>query len=213
MVQQARVIKRPDAAAVPLAPESAQFDRARVLRRAFVEASERAEQITARAERHARQLVRDAEEAAAAARRVAIEEGRASGYAEALARLDVIDRLEAESDRRALERSIEMARLLAERLIGRELASDPSAVVDLASQVLSEVRGAHQITLHVHPDDAAALSEHFDQSQTGVAVVSDATCARGDFRVVTDVGSIDAELGDRLDLLAAKLAHALRKGA
>lgn len=212
MVKLARVIKGPDAATVPLAPEPVPFDRARVLRRALVEASERAEQVTARAERHAQQLVRDAEEAAAAARRVAIEEGRALGYAEALARLDVIGRLEAEGDQRGLERSIEMARLLAERLIGRALVSDPGTVADLASQVLSEVRGAHRITLHVHPNDAAVLSEQLGQSLTGVSVVSDATCRRGGFRAVTDVGSIDAELGDRLDLLAAKLAQALRKG-
>jgi len=210
MIEPAKGIKGP--AASESVPSTTQQDapRAQVLRRVLVEASERAEQVLAEAELRARQLVSDAERRADDVRRVAVEEGRAQGHAEALARLNVVARLEAEADQRALERSVEMARILAERLIGVALTIDDVAVSGLATQVLSEVRGAHRIELHVHPADVAVL-ERANLPASGLAIVADSTCARGDFRAVTDVGTIDAKLGERLDLLAVKLAEVVRK--
>lgn len=210
MIKPAKVIKGPSAAAAePLVQEPR--DRARVLRRALVEASERAESVLAQAEQRARELTREAERAASNLRSSAADEGRARGYAEALARLALVGRLEAEADERGLERTIEIARILAERLIGTALTTDPSVVAGLAAQVLTEVRGARQAKLYVHPADESSLREQVDAS--GLSIVADPACGRGDFRVVTDVGTIDAKLGERLDLLVVKLSDALRKGA
>jgi flagellar biosynthesis/type III secretory pathway protein FliH len=214
MIKQATVIKASGAStAVPLVPAQAPSDQARVLRKTLVDASERAEQVLANAEQRARELLRDAERDVSTLRLRAEDEGRARGYAEALSRLALVTRLEVEADQRGLERSIEIARILAERLIGGALTTDPSTVAGLASQVLTEVRGARQVELHVHPADVASLQEHQGRGLAGLSIVADATCARGDFRAVTDVGTIEAKLGDRLDLLTAKLAEALRKGA
>jgi flagellar biosynthesis/type III secretory pathway protein FliH len=214
MIKQAKVIKGPAASAVvPLAPARDPSHRARVLRKVMVDASERAAQVLASAQQRAHETMRQAEQAASTLRHGAVDEGRARGYAEGLARLALVSRLEAEVDQRGLERSIEMARILAERLIGGALMTEPSVVAGLASQVLTEVRGARQIKLYVHPDHVSALQVHLGQVLAGLSIVADATCGRGDFRAVTDVGTIDAKLGDRLDLLSAKLAEALRKGA
>lgn len=214
MIKPAKVIKAPvEAAVTAVAHEPASADRARVLRRVLVDASERAAEVVATAEQRARELTQEAERTAAALQLSAAEEGRARGYAEVLTRLALVARLEAEVDRRGLERSIEMARILAERLIGAALVSDPATVAGLASQALAEVRGARQVKLHANPSDVPALEEHLARELAGLAIVADATCARGDFRVVTDVGTIDAQLGARLDLLTAKLAEVLRKGA
>lgn len=211
MIKPAKVIKAPAATeSVPVAPTAVTAARANVLRRVLVEASERAEQVLSEAEQRARQLVSDAERSAGDVRRVAVEEGRAQGYAEALARLNIVARLEAEADQRGLDRSVEMARILAERLIGAAVRVDDSAVVGLATRVLTEVRGAHRIELRVHPADVAAL-ERASLPASGLEIVADDSCGRGDFRAVTDVGTIDAKLGERLDLLAVKLAEALRK--
>lgn len=214
MIKQAKVIRAPaEAAVVPLTDVRASADRARVLRKVLADASERAAQVLATAQQRALALTQEAERTAAALRLSAADEGRAQGYAEGLARLALVSRLEAEADQRGLERSVEMARILAERLIGDALASDPVAVAGLAAQALAEVRGARQVKLHANPGDVRALEEHLVGKLAGLSIVADATCGRGDFRVVTDVGTIDANLGVRLDLLSAKLADVLRKGA
>jgi flagellar biosynthesis/type III secretory pathway protein FliH len=81
--------------------------------------------------------------------------------------------------------------------------------------VLSEVRGARRIELHVNPADLVVLEAQLSKPSAldGLTFVANAACGRGNFRVVTDVGTMDAEVGERLDLLAAKLADTLRKGA
>lgn len=214
MIKNAKVIKAPAAAAaVPLAAAEGASDRASVLRKVLVEASERAEQVIARAEQRAQELMRDAERARAALLLAARDEGRAAGYADALARLALVARLEAAEDERGLQRSIEIAKILAERLIGGAIATDQATLASLATQVLAEVRGARRIELHVHPADVAVLQEHLAGVLAGLHLVGDSTCARGDFRAVTDIGTIDAKLGNRLDILAAKLSEVLRKDA
>jgi flagellar biosynthesis/type III secretory pathway protein FliH len=214
VIKQAKIIKAPAASAVAtLVHVQHPPKRAQVLRKALVDASERAAQVLAIAQQGARELTRDAEQAASTLRQRAVDEGRAQGYAEGLSRLALVSRLEAEADQRGLERSIEMARILAERLIGGALTTEPSVVAGLASQVLSEVRGARQVKLYVHPDNLAGLRVHLGEVLAGLSIEADATCGRGDFRAVTDVGTIDAKLDDRLDLLTARLAQALRKGA
>lgn len=213
MIVRAKVLKSPYGATVDaLAPTDASPRRARVVRKAIVDASERAAAIVAEATERAARVVAEAEQAAATLRRTAMDEGRAQGYAEVLARVDVVARLEADVDARSMARNVEMARILAERLIGTAVTLEPLAVVDLASQVLAEVRGARQLQLHTHPEDVATLTNALG-AVPGLSVVPNAGCGRGDFRVVTDVGSIEAKLGERLDLLASKLAEALRKGA
>lgn len=216
MIHRAKVLKAPDAStALPLARVHSPSHRARVVRRALVDAEQRAEELLLRVQNEALAVRQAAESGAAALRKAAADEGRAQGYAEVLARFAALARLEATTDERGLARSIEIARVLAERLIGASIAADESTIVALAAQVLSEVRGARRIELHVHPTDLAVLETHLGKPSAleGLKLVANAACERGNFRVVTDVGTMDAEVGERLDLLAAKLAETLRKGA
>lgn len=216
MIHRAKVVK--GASAVPLvAPgesEGMVSHRARVVRHVVVEAERRAQELLTTAEEHVRALVERAEREASAQREQAIEEGRARGYGEVLSRFAALQRIEAAADERGLSRSVELARLLAERLIGASIAVDDDTVTALATQVLSEVRGARQITLYANPNDVTVLQAHTQGSGVlhGLRLVADETCERGNFRVSTDVGTMQANIGVRLDLLTAKLAEALRKG-
>ncbi len=184
------------------------------MRRALVEAEERADVLLAESRKQARELTLEAERVATALREKATEEGRARGYAEVLSRFASLNRLEAETDERGLARSVEMARILAERLIGASIAADEATVAALAGQVLSEVRGARQVKLNAHPADVAVLEEHLGPTGVlhGLTVVADATCSRGSFRIATDVGTMDAQIGERLDLLTVTLGETLRRG-
>ena len=64
---------------------------------------------------------------------------------------------EADFDERNLDRAVELARLLAERLLGEALAIDPARVAALARAALAEARGARRAVIAAHPDDAAEL--------------------------------------------------------
>lgn len=112
---------------------------------------------------------------------------------------------------RVLERAeadiTQIARLLAERIIGEELALDPGKLVLMARQALREVGGATQVKILAAPGAVEELRHEMSQFEFSRAVrieiVSDASLGPGDLRLETDVGSIDARVGTQLTHLAA----------
>ena len=165
------------------------------------DARARAEAILAEA--NARALV-----AADEARAVAREEALAQGAAQWLA----LRQKEGARIERHEERAIELAVILAERLLGTALDLDPSRIASMAHGVLAEARGARRATIDAHPLDAAALRQHLQTAgldPRSVDIRDDPALARGALRLHTDVGIIDAQLAPRLERLAAALRDAL----
>ena len=92
---------------------------------------------------------------------------------------------------------IDVARALAERLLGRALALDPGLVVDLAREALATDRA--------HPDDAVILRARLAElalTASDVTVVDDVTRARGAILAETDLGTFDADPALALERLA-----------
>jgi flagellar biosynthesis/type III secretory pathway protein FliH len=111
------------------------------------------------------------------------------------------------------DRIIAVAVVLAERLLGASLELDPSRIASLARGVLAEAGGARRAVIDAHPLDAQALREHLTISGLevqSVEVRGDLTLARGELRLHTDVGTIDAKLALRFDRLATALHDVLR---
>jgi flagellar biosynthesis/type III secretory pathway protein FliH len=183
-----------------------------VLRREVVLAEERARQLVAAAEKRAAEIVGEAERAAARVRLRAEEEGRADAAAALAARALSLKVYEARADERQLDRIAELAKLLAERLLGEALELDPERVVALARQALREARGARRIKIQAHPDDIVILERSL--FELGVdAELSEFDAApelpRGNLRIMTDIGILDAELAPQLERLALKLRESL----
>ena len=177
-----------------------------------VEARERAAQAMEAATLRAAAILEEGERRAADLRASALASGRAEAIAEMAALALSLRRREAEADDRARDRVIAVAGLLAERLLGHALGTHPEEVLSLAAQALSEAGGARRVELHAHPDDAALLREAtaaFDPDGRVHTVVSDESLARGDLRLNTEVGMIDARLGPQLTRLAERLREAL----
>lgn len=200
----ARVMKATEAATKALAlfeagPSAAQRTR---IAREELEARAMAERIVARAReeaRHAAEEVareaREAEHAKVAALFVALRDAEQR-------------RLDGHHDR-----IVQIAVALAERLLGASLDLDPSRVAHLARTVIAEARGARRAVIDAHPLDADVLRRHLTTEGLDVRDVEirdDAALARGELRLYTDVGIIDAKLSPRLDRLAAALRDALR---
>ena len=216
MITHGRVLLREDAeagTALPLprsAPRPLPFGR--VVPKSLVDASAEATRMLSKARTEAQQLLASAERKAADLRLLAEAEARAEAAAKLAAHTLSLATYEAKADERALDRSVALARLLAERLLGTSLAIAPEQVVTLARQALAEARGARRLSIVAHPDDAKLLNDSI--ASLGVAVetvriLPDGARARGSLRIETDIGVLDADLAPQLDRLALRLRETL----
>lgn len=177
-------------------------------------AAEHGQALLGRAEAKAAEILRQAQAEAAALRDHAAAEARA----EVAAQFAVRELHLAARERAVLEASTERlvacARLLAERLLGEALAVDPTRVIALARQALTEAHGSRQVTLRAHPADAPLLEAALVRGELKAVteVVADPARTRGSLRLQTDTGTLDAELAPQLDRLSEKLGEALKHG-
>ena len=198
-------------APVQWAGSAAAPPRGRVVPRSVVEAGQRARELLEEAERKAQELILAATRESASVRLRAEAEGRADGAAALAAKAVAWAAHEARADERQLDRIVQVAQLLAERLLGEALGLDPKRVLALARQALREARGARRITIVAHPQDAQALQTLLEEPvlrDAAVQVVADPRRERGSLRLDTELGSLDADLAPQL----ARLAQRLREG-
>jgi flagellar assembly protein FliH/type III secretion protein L len=177
-------------------------------------AAEQGQQLVARAEAKAAEILQQARAEAGALREHAAAEARAEVAAEfALRELTLAARERAVLEANA-ERVVACARLLAERLLGEALDVDPARVTALARQALTEAHGSRQVTLLAHPSDVPLLEAALTRGELKAVtrVVADPARTRGNLRLQTESGTLDAELAPQLDRLSRKLAEALKHG-
>jgi flagellar biosynthesis/type III secretory pathway protein FliH len=166
------------------------------------------------AERRGAAIVEDATRLAATVRETARIDGLAEGAAELAALTLRVAERERALDDASLDRSIELAQILAERLLGHTLALDPAGIRQIAQGVLEEARGARHVKIHSHESDAPvlrAVTAEFDPDGRVHEVVVDPALGRGDLRLETDVGVVDARLGPSIGRLAQRLREILRR--
>src|SRR6185503_16549174 len=114
----------------------AQNVRGRVMQRSVADAAREAADRMTRAEQAARALLDDAERAARSVRDQARAEGRQQGAAELAAAWIKLRAQENARDERDLDRTVELARAMAERLLGEAIVLDPAKIVSMARQTL-----------------------------------------------------------------------------
>ena len=189
--------------------------RGRIERRERVEVAQRAAAMLATAREQAAELVREAEEQAERTRQTARQEGLEQGAAQLATAWLLVQKREAEADQHDLDRSVIIARLLAERLIGQSLRLDPAVVAGLAREAMHHLWRSRKVTIHAHPDDVPALEEHlatFGLPPERVCVVPDEERGRGCLRFKSDFGELDGDIGPQLDRLADAIRQELRPG-
>ncbi len=217
MIGRGRVLSREQASgAEPLSAREARTPRGlpfgRVVPKALVDAGAEAARLLERARLQADELLAAAERRAADLKLMAEAEARAEASAKLAAHALSLASHEAKADERALDRTVALARLLAERLLGTSLALAPEQIVALARQALAEARGARRLSIVAHPEDAQLLTQSI--ASLGVAadtvrILPDAARVRGSLRVETDIGVLDADLAPQLDRLALRLRETL----
>lgn len=212
-VVRARVLRAPIAAgATPVFTPEPHATRARVVPAATVEAHQKAVRLVAEAEERAARIVAEAEARVANVREVAAREAAEEARAKLAAQFVVLRVEDARRAERDADRCVEVAALLAERLLGRALELDAGAIADLAKRTLADARGARRARVLACEADAVALEARAAELGLGagnVQIAIDPTLARGSLVVETDIGSLDARLPVQLERLAAALRDAL----
>jgi flagellar biosynthesis/type III secretory pathway protein FliH len=123
---------------------------------------------------------------------------------------------QAELSRNVLDRSVDFATILAERVLGEELALAPDRVRALARQVIEEAAGARHAIIVAHPRDASELRAGLGGLGSlldSVGIEDDATLSRGHIRVETELGVIEADLPGQLERLSTQLRKLLTSHA
>jgi flagellar assembly protein FliH len=116
-------------------------------------------------------------------------------------------RLQAEKD------MVQLALLIAKRILHRELSVDVNALTALARVVCDRLVRAESWRVAVHPRFAGAIAAALSSGQTGrVQIEPDPNCALGTLIVRSDEGRIDASVDAQLDEIARGLADRLASG-
>jgi flagellar biosynthesis/type III secretory pathway protein FliH len=211
-----RIIRAPEAGAavtiaLPPRPSEPGHARRRIAREE-IEARAEAERIVGEARARADGIEHAAREAAGEIAAQARRAAEAEAEARVAARYIVLRAEESKRLERDTDRLIGVAVALAERLLGASLDVEPGRIADIARATIAEARGARRIVVEAHPADADTLRSHLGtlvSEAQAIDVRPDEALARGDLRLQTDIGTIDAKLAPRLERLAAALRDAL----
>jgi flagellar biosynthesis/type III secretory pathway protein FliH len=175
-------------------------------------AREAALRIVGDAESRANALIEEARARATGVAEAAAREAAEIEHAKLAAHYLALQTREERAAETELDRSVQLAQVLAERLVGEALRIEPQTIAKLAQQALAEARGARTVHIEAHPDDLGALEHHLSllTIKDVASLKSNATLERGSLRLHTDLGTIDAHLRPQLERLAAALRDALR---
>ena len=106
---------------------------------------------------------------------------------------------------------VHLATRIAERVIRRELASQPEIPLALVQEALELATGSQKVTLHLNPADRTALGDRVQQlagrmvKLGPIHVVADETVGRGGCRVHTEFGVIDQQIESQLQRIETEL--------
>ncbi|MES1262223.1 MAG: FliH/SctL family protein [Acidobacteriota bacterium] len=157
------------------------------------------------------------------AKRDSFEAGRRQGEQQARAELGpVIERMNAsiaeltglrsEMRRRAEKDVVQLALLIAKRILHREVSVDASALTALARVVFERMARAEAYRVTVHPGFAAAIRSALPAGQAGrVQIEPDPACAAGTLVIRSEEGVIDASVDSQLEEISLGLADRLAR--
>lgn len=193
-------------------------------------AQEEAARVVTQAREQARELLaaarREQDEIRQQAHKEGYEAGRAAGLQDGLAQAAAQCQEQlaqaasraaamvaaAEQERQELLRLaqrqiIQLALAIASKVLQRELAENPQAVLPIAQAALAPVVDQAVVTVRVHPEDLAALEEGRAElakamkHPDSLRLATDATLNRGDCVVVTAAGSVDARVDTQFNAI------------
>ncbi len=155
------------------------------------------------------------------AKRESLEAGRRLGDQQARSEFGpVMERMNAsvaelislrpEMRHRAEKDVVNLALMIAKRILHREVSVDPNALNALARVVFERLARAESYRVTVHPTFAVAMQNALPLDQNGrVQIEPDPTCSPGTLIVRSDEGVIDASVDSQLEEITRGLTDRL----
>ena len=171
-----------------------------------------------------RDLERQLHERVQAAHQRGLQEGEAGGRQQAAAQvqpelqrlartIEEISSVRPRLRHEAEEDVVKLALAIARRILYRELATDPAALLGLVRAALDKLdgRGIHRV--RANPQDAGVLQQHFQNMGTPykIEVVADPALQRGAAVFETEHGSLDASVDTQLNEIERGFADLVRR--
>lgn len=207
---------------------------AREISEEFIRARQRAEEIVVHAQAEAERIVREArEQALADARELArraeeegYQKGFAEGYREGLEKAAHEGEAIRQEAGQVLQQArdlwqktlasmeseiVSLAREIAEKILATQLTLDPQVVLAIAREALELARNKQQVILYVNPEDISLFRQNQEEflrilfPAATLHILGDAGIARGECRVETEDGKIEATLKERWQAIAGVL--------
>ena len=188
-----------------------------VVKRVIIDARAEAEQLLAQARTEAANVRNSAESFARQAREDAYNEGREAALVE------LNEHLVAARERREaalIELELDVLRLsvkIAEKIIGHEIDHDDSSIADIVATALRQAKHSEMVTVRVNPSDMVTIEKFRARLEPGgrmrfIDFTPDPRVKSGGCVIVTDTGTIDAQLHTQLGVLErALLARATKQ--
>lgn len=205
---------------------------------AYTDIEARCDEQLQTAQEQARQLVLDAESQAEGLRNAARQMGHATGSLQAEAEFEAA--VDAEVQLRVAERLnqlvpalqaataqlirdreeillhwesavVKLSLALAERIVRREIDSQPTAPRSLIAEALQLTAGASSVVLRLNPADVQEIKMHADDwqqllaNQRSLKVIADPGISRGGCLLETPAGEIDGRIETQLARISAEL--------
>jgi flagellar biosynthesis/type III secretory pathway protein FliH len=216
-MERATILKRSDACSVRTAEvdssellRPSQLETVTVMPAALVRGRAEADALLEVARTQAAALLADAHaQIAASAQSVQTDaEQRAAGIF--AARYIQVREREERAQALDLDRTLALAVLLAERLVGEAIVIDPERLRVLAESAIGTARGARSGRIEANPHDLAYLETLMPPAVLGTFKLEpNLELGRGSLILHTDVGQLDARVSVQLSHLAETLRAAL----
>lgn len=190
------------------------------------EAEKNAASIIETAEKEAQQIIKNAQDKLKDKLKEAHALGFEQGYKDGLAKADKeaeklyenindlmhqVNQIHEDIAQEAEEQLTKLAVSIAEKIVTTQLDIKPAVIVDMTKKALQSYRQAEQITIYVHPDDENILKQHKGEliemlgENSRLYILGDANLNRGDCRIESEKGFIDASIKTQLEKIGIRL--------
>lgn len=182
----------------------------KVLKNQIISANDEAARILEEAENFALDIRREAEIDAENLRAEAYRSGTEKAVTEFEQMLldvrEIRERVWRETEQDLLRLSIR----LTEKILGREIQSDKTAVADIVATALQNARQQEKLTVRVNPSDLPTIEKEIENlSRSGrsqfMDFIADPRVSEGGCLIESEVGTIDARLETQLRVLERAL--------
>jgi type III secretion protein L len=178
-----------------------------IIRGDVYSASAKARELLHKAQQESEEIVRKAREQSEELRKSGYDAGYQEGIAQTV-ELMTKARMEHEQFLKNANRDVmDLAFKIAEKIIGKQLETDPETIIGIVKQAMQNVRGSKELTIRVHPDDAKILrTNHEDLNealgrQRIIDIVEDKKVTPGGCIIESEIGTVEAQLQTQLERL------------